>query len=217
MRSNAVALGRVKETYTTGARRLASRSIVGLARTRLTPNALTAAGVSLCALASVLVYFENRNELLFFWLGAALFVAGSVLDILDGALARAGGKTTPFGAFMDSTTDRMSEALMLGAIALVLVRDGSELGVGLSVAAIAGSFLVSYTRARAEALGLRGDVGIGSRAERVVVITAGLVLAPWVPLELALAVLTTTAWITVLQRVLHVRDQLRTRGDTPNV
>jgi CDP-diacylglycerol---glycerol-3-phosphate 3-phosphatidyltransferase len=214
MRSNAVALERVKETYTTGARQLASRSIVRLTHTRVTPNALTAAGVSLCALASVLVYFENRNELLFFWLGAVLFVAGSVLDILDGALARAGGKSTPFGAFMDSTTDRMSEALMLGAIALVLVRDGSELGVGLAVAAIGGSFLVSYTRARAEALGLRGDVGIGSRAERVVVITAGLVLAPWLPLELALAVLATTAWITVLQRVLHVRDQLRTGENT---
>jgi CDP-diacylglycerol--glycerol-3-phosphate 3-phosphatidyltransferase len=159
----------------------------------------------------MLVYFENLNELLFFWLGAVLFVAGSVLDILDGALARAGGKSTAFGAFMDSTTDRMSEAFMLGAIALVLVRDGSELGVGLAVAAIAGSFLVSYTRARAEALGLRGDVGIGSRAERVVVITAGLVLAPWVPLALALALLAATAWITVLQRVLHVRRQLRTR------
>jgi CDP-diacylglycerol--glycerol-3-phosphate 3-phosphatidyltransferase len=217
VRSNAVALGRVKETYTTGARRLASRSIVGLTQTRVTPNALTAAGVSLSAVASVLVFFEYRSELLFFWLGAVLFVAGSLLDILDGALARAGGKSTPFGAFMDSTTDRLSEALMLGAIALVLVRDGSELGVGLSVAAIAGSFLVSYTRARAEALGLRGDVGIGSRAERVVVITAGLVLAPWVPLELALAVLTATAWITVLQRVLHVRNQLRTRGETSNV
>jgi CDP-diacylglycerol--glycerol-3-phosphate 3-phosphatidyltransferase len=112
---------------------------------------------------------------------------------------------------MDSTTDRMSEAFMLGAIALVLVRDGSELGVGLSVAAIAGSFLVSYTRARAEALGLRGDVGIGSRAERVVVITAGLVLAPWMSLELPLALLAATAWITVLQRVLHVRRQLRAR------
>jgi phosphatidylinositol phosphate synthase len=212
-----MALGRVKETYTTGARQLASRSIVGLTRTRVTPNALTAAGVSLCALASVLVFFEYRSELLFFWLGALLFVAGSLLDILDGALARAGGKSTPFGAFMDSTTDRMSEALMLGAIALVLVRDGSELGVGLAVAAIAGSFLVSYTRARAEALGLRGDVGIGSRAERVVVITAGLVLAPWVPLELALGVLTATAWITVLQRILHVRNQLRTGGETSNV
>jgi CDP-diacylglycerol--glycerol-3-phosphate 3-phosphatidyltransferase len=204
----------LKGSYTTGARRLASRSIVGLTRTRITPNVLTAGGVTLCGLASVLVYFEYRSELLFFWLGATLFVAGSVLDILDGALARAGGKTTPFGAFIDSTTDRISEAFMLGAIALVLVRDGSEVGVGLTVAAIAGSFLVSYTRARAEALGLRGDVGIGSRAERVVVITAGLVLAPWLPLEIALAVLTATAWITVLQRVLHVRAQLIARNRT---
>ena len=211
MRSEALTL---RDAYTTGARRLASRSIVGLARTRVTPNALTAAGVTLCALASVLVYFEYRNELLFFWLGAVVFVVGSVLDILDGALARAGGKATPFGAFMDSTTDRVSEAFMLGAIALVLVRDGSELGVALTAAALTGSFLVSYTRARAEALGLRGDVGIGSRAERVVVITAGLVLAPWVPLELALTVLTATAWVTVFQRVLHVRKQLRQRGDT---
>jgi CDP-diacylglycerol--glycerol-3-phosphate 3-phosphatidyltransferase len=210
MRSEAVTL---KDVYTTGARRLASRSIVGLARTRVTPNALTAAGVTLCILASILVFFEYRSELLFFWLGAVVFVVGSVLDILDGALARAGGTTTPFGAFIDSTTDRISEAFMLGAIALVFTRDGSELGVGLTVAAIAGSFLVSYTRARAEALGLRGDVGIGSRAERVVVITAGLVLAPWVPLELALGLLTATAWVTVLQRVLHVRTQLRSRGD----
>ncbi len=210
MRSEALTL---KDAYTTGARRLASRSIVGLARTRITPNALTTAGVTLCILASVLVYFEYRNELLFFWLGAVAFVVGSILDILDGALARAGGKTTPFGAFIDSTTDRISEAFMLGAIALVFVRDGSKLGVGLTVAAIVGSFLVSYTRARAEALGLRGDVGIGSRAERVVVITAGLVLAPWVPLELALALLAATAWVTVLQRVLHVRSQLRSRGD----
>jgi phosphatidylglycerophosphate synthase len=206
-------LARVKDTYTTGARRLATRSITGLARTRVTPNALTAGGVTLCALASVLVYFEYRHEVLFFWLGAILFVAGSLLDILDGALARQSGKASPFGAFVDSTTDRISEAFMLGAIALVLVRDGSELGIALTVAALTGSFLVSYTRARAEALGLRGDVGIGSRAERVVVITAGLVLAPWVPLELALGLLTVSAWVTVLQRVLHVRTQLRTRGD----
>jgi CDP-diacylglycerol--glycerol-3-phosphate 3-phosphatidyltransferase len=212
VRSNAVTLERVKATYTTGARSLAGRSIDRLARTRVTPNALTAGGVTLCALGSVLVYFEYRHELLFFWLGAVLFVVGSVLDILDGALARFSGKATPFGAFVDSTTDRISEGLMLGAIALVLVRSGSEIGVALTVAALAGSFLVSYTRARAEALGLRGDVGIGSRAERVVVITAGLVLAPWLPLELALALLTLTAWITVLQRVLHVRKQLRARG-----
>ena len=143
-----------------------------------------------------------------------LFVVGSILDILDGALARAGGKATPFGAFVDSTTDRLSEAFMLGAIAVVLTRDGSELGVALAAAAMTGSFLVSYTRARAEALGVRGDVGIGSRAERVVVITAGLVLAPWLPLELALAVLTATAWLTVVQRVLHVRTQLRSKEIT---
>ena len=126
----------LKATYTTGARRLASRSITGLTRTRITPNALTTAGVVLCGLASVLVYFEYRNELLFFWAGAVVFVIGSILDILDGALARAGGKTTPFGAFVDSTTDRISEAFMLGAIALVLTRDGNELGVGLTVAAL---------------------------------------------------------------------------------
>jgi CDP-diacylglycerol--glycerol-3-phosphate 3-phosphatidyltransferase len=204
-------LDRVKNGYTSGARRIAARSMRGLTQTRVTPNALTAAGVALCVVGSVLVFFEYRNELLFFWLGATTFVLGSILDILDGALARAGGKTTPFGAFIDSTTDRISEGFMLGVIALVLTRDGSELGVGLTVAAIAGSFLVSYTRARAEALGLRGDVGIGSRAERVVVITAGLVLAPWLPLEVALAVLTATAWITVGQRVFHVRRQLALR------
>ena len=106
-------------------------------------------------------------------------MVGSILDILDGALARAGGKSTPFGAFIDSTTDRVGEGAMLGAIALVFARAGNDLRGRLTIAAVAGSFLVPYTRATAEALGLRGDVGLGSRAERVVVITAGLVLAPW--------------------------------------
>jgi phosphatidylglycerophosphate synthase len=201
-----------KEAYTTGARGLASRSITGLARTRVTPNMLTAAGVTLCAVGAVLVYFEYRHELLFFWLGGLAFVVGSVLDILDGALARQSGKGTPFGAFLDSTTDRVSEAFMLGAIALVFARDGNELALGFVVAGLVASFLVSYTRARAEALGLKGDVGIGSRAERVVVITAGLVLGPWWHfLEAAIYVLNATAWLTVLQRVLAVRSQLHTR------
>lgn len=199
----------LKQGYTQGARRLASRSMLSLARTRVTPNALTTSGVSLCLVASVVVFFENRNELLCFWLGAVLFVAGSLLDILDGALARTSGKGTPFGAFLDSTTDRVSEAFMLGAIALVFTRDGDMVAVGLTVAAISGSFLVSYTRARAEAIGLRGDVGIGSRAERVVVITAGLVLAPWGVLPWAIGLLTATAWLTVVQRILFVRRQLR--------
>ena len=209
------ALARLKEGYTSGARRVASRSMTGLARTRVTPNALTTAGVSLCAAAAVLTYFEYRNQILFFWLAALVFVVGSVLDILDGALARAGGKQSPFGAFLDSTTDRVSEAFVLGAIALVFHRRGNEVALGFAFAAVVGSFLVSYTRARAEALGLKGDVGIGSRAERVVVITAGLVLAPWWHcLDAAIYVLTVTAWFTVVQRVLSVRAQLRSTGDS---
>ena len=212
MRETAV-LHRVKHGYTTGARSLASRSMGGLARTRVTPNALTTAGVSLCLAASVVVFFENRNEWLFYWVGAVLFVVGSILDILDGALARAGGKTTPFGAFLDSTTDRIGEGAMLGAIALIFHRHDHPVALALAFAAVAGSFLVSYTRAKAEGLGLRGDVGIGSRAERVVVITGGLVLAPitiWL-LVGAIALLTATAWLTVLQRILFVRKQLRER------
>jgi CDP-diacylglycerol--glycerol-3-phosphate 3-phosphatidyltransferase len=215
MRESAV-LHRVKHGYTSGARTLASRSIGGLARTRVTPNALTTAGVSLCLAASVLVFFENRNELLFYWLGAVVFVVGSVLDILDGALARAGGKTTPFGSFLDSTTDRVGEGAMLGAIALIFARHGNTVALAATVAAIAGSFLVSYTRAKAEALGLRGDVGIGSRAERVVVITIGLVFAPWSALQWAIYLLTATAWLTVLQRILHVRRQLIQLGGSSN-
>jgi phosphatidylglycerophosphate synthase len=205
----AIVIERVKDAYTSQARKLASRSILGLARTRISPNALTASGVALCGAASVLVYFEYRDELLFYWLGASLFVIGSILDILDGALARAGGKTTPFGAFLDSTTDRVSEGFMLGAIALVFSRHADEVALAFAFAAVAGSFLVSYTRARAEALGLRGDVGIGSRAERVVVITVGLVFAPWGALPWAIYLLAATAWVTVLQRILHVRTQLR--------
>ena len=201
----------IKQGYTSGARSLAGRSIRGLARTRVTPNALTATGVTLCAVASILVAFEQHNQMLFYWLGAAIFVAGSILDILDGALARAGGRSTPFGAFLDSTTDRVSEGFMLAAIAYVFAIENKDVFVVVAVAAVAGSFLVSYTRARAEALGLRGDVGIGSRAERVVVITAGLVLAPWGVLPWAIVALTATAWITVGQRVLSVRRQILSR------
>jgi CDP-diacylglycerol--glycerol-3-phosphate 3-phosphatidyltransferase len=201
----------LKRGYSDGTRRLAARWIGGLARTRVTPDALTAAGVTLCAVAAVLVYFEYRNELLFFWLGAATFVAGSLLDILDGALARQSGRGTPFGAFLDSTLDRVGEGVMLGAIALVFAREGNEVALAFAFAAVAGSFLVSYTRARAEALGLKGDVGLGSRAERVVVITAGLVLAPWGLLPWAIYLLAATAWFTVLQRILSVRAQLRGR------
>jgi Phosphatidylglycerophosphate synthase len=212
LKEDAPALTRVKHGYTTGARTLASRSVTGLARTRVTPNALTVSGVSLCLAAAVLVPFENRDELLFYWLGAGIFVFGSILDILDGALARVGGKSTVFGAFLDSTTDRVGEGAMLAAIALVFARNGNDTAVVFTIVGIAGSFLVPYVRAKAEALGLRGDVGLGSRAERVVVITAGLVLAPWGLLPWAIYLLAATSWLTVLQRVLHVRKQLLSGG-----
>ena len=202
-------LARAKQAYTDEARRLAAQSMAQLEEAKVTPDALTISGVGLCIAGSVAVFFEYVGWG-FYWLGAVLFVVGSVLDILDGALARSRGIGSPFGAFLDSTVDRVGEGFMIGAIGLVLMRHDQMWGVALAFAAIAGSFLVSYARARAEALGLRGDVGLGSRAERVVVITTGLVLAPVNDLVLpaTMALLATTAWITVLQRILFVRKQL---------
>jgi CDP-diacylglycerol--glycerol-3-phosphate 3-phosphatidyltransferase len=203
-------LARAKQTYTDEARRLAAQSMAQLEEAKVTPDALTISGVALCIAGSVAVFFEYLGWG-FYWLGAVLFVVGSVLDILDGALARSRGIGSPFGAFLDSTVDRVGEGFMIGAIGLVLMRHDQMWGVALAFAAVAGSFLVSYARARAEALGLRGDVGLGSRAERVVVITAGLVLAPVNDLVLpaTMALLATTAWVTVVQRILFVRKQLR--------
>jgi CDP-diacylglycerol--glycerol-3-phosphate 3-phosphatidyltransferase len=199
----------VKQGYTDGTRRLASRSITRLARTRVTPNALTAGGMLLCATAAVLISFESRNAFLFYWLAAGFFIVGSILDILDGALARESDRATPLGEFLDSISDRVSEGFVLAAIALVFSRAGDNVSVVLCVAAVAGSFLVSYARAKAELIGLRGDVGIGSRAERVVVVSAGLILAPvGVPLQWFIYLLAATAWVTVLQRILSVRRQL---------
>ena len=130
--------------------------------------------------------------------------AGAHVDRLHDA-----GKTVLVQPYLEAVDHRGEIALMLGAIALVFFRDGNEVALAFAFAAVAGSFLVSYSRARAEALGLKGDVGIGSRAERVVVIVTGLVLAPWGVLPWAIYLLTATAWITVVQRVLAVRSQLR--------
>jgi len=202
-------LDRVKQEYTDAAREILARSMRGVARTKLTPDMLTLAGVALCLAGAVLVGFEERNEKLMFWLGGFLFVAGSVADILDGALARAASKGTIFGAFLDSTFDRLGEAAVLTAVGLSFMRDGNEVALVATFAAVVGSFLVSYTRARAEALGLRGDIGFGSRTERVIIISVGLGLAPWGWLEWPIYLLAAMAWITVFQRMLFVRKQLR--------
>ena len=202
-------LDRVKQEYMQVAREILARSMRGVAKTKLTPDMLTVAGVALCLAGAVLIGFEQRDEKLFFWFGGILFVAGSVADILDGALARAASKGTVFGAFLDSTFDRLGEAAVLTAIGLSFMRDGNEVALAAAFAAVIGSFLVSYTRAKAEALGLRGDVGFGSRVERVVIISVGLFFAPWGWLQWPIYTLAAMAWLTVVQRMLFVRRQLR--------
>jgi CDP-diacylglycerol--glycerol-3-phosphate 3-phosphatidyltransferase len=206
-------LDRIKQEYTSAAREILARSMRGVAKTKLTPDMLTLAGVTLCLAGAVLVGFEERNEYLYFWLGGVLFVIGSIADILDGALARAASKGTVFGAFLDSSFDRVGEAAMLAAIGLAFMRDGNEIALVAAFAAVIGSFLVSYTRAKAEALGLRADIGFGSRVERVVLISVGLGLAPWGLLQWPIYVLTAIAWLTVAQRILFVRRQLREIAD----
>jgi phosphatidylglycerophosphate synthase len=202
-------LDRVKAEYTDAAREILRLSMRGVARTKLTPDMLTVTGVGMCLAGALLVGFEQRNEYLFFWLGGVLFVVGSIADILDGALARAASKGTVFGAFLDSTFDRVGEAAILAAIGLSFMHDGNEVALVAAFAAVIGSFLVSYTRAKAEALGLRGDVGFGSRVERVVLIAVGLFFAPWGWLEWPIYALAALAWLTVGQRILFVRRQLR--------
>jgi phosphatidylglycerophosphate synthase len=202
-------LDRVTAEYTESAREILRLSMRGVARTKLTPDMLTVTGVGMCLAGALLVGFEQRNEYLFFWLGGVLFVVGSIADILDGALARAASKGTVFGAFLDSTFDRVGEAAILAAIGLSFMHDGNEVALVAAFAAVIGSFLVSYTRAKAEALGLRGDVGFGSRVERVVLIAVGLFFAPWGWLEWPIYALAALAWLTVGQRILFVRRQLR--------
>ena len=124
----------------TAAREILQRSMRGVAKTKLTPDMLTLTGVVLCLAGAVLVGFEQRNEYLFFWLGGVLFVVGSIADILDGALARAASKGTVFGAFLDSTFDRVGEAAMLAAIGLSFMHDGNE--VALMAAVRGGDRLV---------------------------------------------------------------------------
>ena len=173
-----------------------------LIESRLTPNAISLTGFVLNVVAAVLV--TQR-----LWVLAGLaFIVGSVMDTLDGRYSRMSGKGTMFGAFLDSTLDRIEEGVVLTAVAWYFADTGHAIPAAACVLAVLGSLIVSYTRARAEALGLKGDVGLGSRAERVVLITAGLVFAPWGGLPWAIVVLAATAWLTVVQRVLHVRKQL---------
>jgi len=179
---------------------------------RLTPNAISLTGFVLCAVAAVLVW---REEIL---LGGIAFVVGSVCDTLDGRYSRMSGKGTQFGAFLDSTLDRIEEGVVLAAVAVLFSRDGNDAAVAAVVVAALASLMVSYTRARAEALGVECKVGIADRAVRVVILSAGLLLTGvgLDVLEIAVYVLAAASVVTVLQRIWHVRSELtRVAAQTP--
>jgi CDP-diacylglycerol--glycerol-3-phosphate 3-phosphatidyltransferase len=173
-----------------------------LIESRLTPNAISLTGFALNLLAAVLVW-----ERLFF-LGGIAFITGSVMDTLDGRYSRMSGKGTPFGAFLDSTLDRIVEGIVLTAVATTFTEQRDELAVAAVVVAVMSSLVVSYTRARAEALGVECKVGIADRLVRVIILSAGLVFADIGLLEPSVYVLAALSTVTVVQRILHVRSAL---------
>lgn len=166
---------------------------------KITPNQVTIAGTVLNVGAAALVVTDHL-----IYAGIVFLLAGCC-DMLDGALARLAKMVTAFGAFLDSTLDRVSEGVVLAAIAYLLATQGRSVDAALVVLALMGSMLVSYTRARAESLGLECKVGLMSRPERVILIALGLffnVLSYVIYIMLALTV------FTVVQRVVHTYRQL---------
>ncbi len=194
-----------------GERREAVRN--ALIESRLTPNAISMTGFALCIVAAVLVWNEH-------WiLGGLAYIVGSVCDTLDGRYSRMSGKGSPFGAFLDSTLDRMEEGIVLSAVVYTFAKDGKDVDAAITAIAILASVMVSYTRARAEALGVECKVGIGSRATRVVVLSIGLLFARGMGLgdfsllAPAVYVLAAMGIITTIQRIVHVRRQLLAAAD----
>lgn len=183
-----------------------------LIESRLTPNAISIAGLVGNLVAAGLV-----TQRLFFLAGVA-FILGSVMDTLDGRYSRMSGKGTLFGAFLDSTLDRIEEGIVLAAVAGYFAATGDHFAAAMCVVAVLGSLMVSYTRARAEALGVECKVGLATRPVRVVILSVGLVfakgaglgefelLAPAVYLIAALTIVTT------IQRVWHVRTELKSQS-----
>lgn len=169
----------------------------------LTPNTITVIGLLMTLVASGLVASG--------WLvvGAAILTAGSLLDAVDGALARATGGATPFGSFLDSTLDRAGEAILYTGIGVWLLRTQPDpvLPMLALMVALAGSFLVSYAHARAQGIGLAADIGLAPRTERLVLVIAGVALAGLglvTGLYVILVILATLTVATVIQRIRHV-------------
>ena len=179
-----------------------------LIESRLTPNAISLTGFVLNLAAAALVVDRM------FFLGGVAFIVGSVMDTLDGRYSRMSGKGTPFGAFLDSTLDRLEEGIVLTAVAAYFATRHDQTAVAAVVVAVLASLMVSYTRARAEALGVACKVGLATRPVRVVILAAGLVFARGASLghfELlapAVYVLAVLSAVTVVQRIVYVRRQL---------
>ncbi|HET9163962.1 MAG TPA: CDP-alcohol phosphatidyltransferase family protein [Solirubrobacterales bacterium] len=179
-----------------------------LIESRLTPNAISIAGLIGNLIAAALV-----TQRLFFLAGVA-FVLGSVMDTLDGRYSRMSGKGTLFGAFLDSTLDRIEEGIVLAAVAGYFAATGHDFAAAMCVVAVLGSLMVSYTRARAEALGVECKVGLATRPVRVVILSIGLVfakgagIADFELLAPAVYVIAALTIVTTIQRVWHVKRQL---------
>jgi len=174
------------------------------------PNTITAFG-TLCSVVGGVIYGTGHIRTAGWFLGlTALF------DVLDGTVARRSNKSSVFGAFLDSTLDRLADGAVLGGLAVYYAlneRHHSTPMVIVCLAGIIGAFLTSYTRARAEALGVDAKVGLLQRPERVTLLSApqaffGLALNGWV-LAIIVTILSVTAWITVVQRIAEVYRQTR--------
>lgn len=180
-----------------------------LIQSRLTPNAISMVGLIGNLIAAVLVI-----EGMFFFAGLA-FIIGSVMDTLDGRYSRMSGKGSLFGAFLDSTLDRIEEGVVIAAVAWHFAENGENVAAAICVLVVLGSLMVSYTRARAEALGVECKVGIATRPVRVVLLSAGLVFADgelisgFDLLPIAIYVMAGLTAITTFQRVWHVRTELK--------
>jgi CDP-diacylglycerol--glycerol-3-phosphate 3-phosphatidyltransferase len=186
-----------------------------LIESRLTPNAISLTGFTLNLAAAALIV-----DRLFFVAGLA-FIVGSIMDTLDGRYSRMSGKGSVFGAFLDSTLDRLEEGIVLIAVGAYFAARHNQVAAAATVAAVLGSLMVSYTRARAEALGVECKVGLATRPVRVVILSIGLVFARGASLghfELlapAVYVLAGLTVFTTLQRIVHVRRQLKRMAQAP--
>jgi CDP-diacylglycerol---glycerol-3-phosphate 3-phosphatidyltransferase len=194
-----------------------SQELRTYARDRLIESRLTPNAISLMGLVGNLVAAFLVTQRLFFLAGIA-FILGSVMDTMDGRYSRMSGKGTLFGAFLDSTLDRIEEGIVITAIAGYFASRGEDFAAAMCVLAVLGSLMVSYTRARAEALGVECKVGIATRPVRVVLLSIGLIFAKGAGIgdfELlapAIYVIAGLTIFTVFQRVWHVRNEL-TRMD----